>query len=301
MILHKKNNLLQIVVLTTLLVFLGGCDNKPKVEKASLTVTIEPQKYFLDQLVGYRYDVLCLIPQGANPESYDPSPSQIMMLNKSKAYFKIGFMGIENSLIDKISDDLNFDIVDCSKDVLIINDTSCGHDHHDLNDHHHHAHEGGDPHYWNSVESAKQILTNMFDYLVEIDSINKQFYRENYNKELAKINETDSIIQSVLAKSKSRTFVIYHPALSYFAREYDLEQLSIEQNGKQPSPVQLRNLIDEAKVNNVNAIFIQREFDVKNAEIIADQLNLEPISIDLLSYDWHDEMIKIAKVIAGDE
>lgn len=264
----------------------------------SLVVTIEPQRYFLEQIVGDKFEVTSLTTTGSNPESFDPAPSQMIALNNSKAYFKIGFLGIENTLVEKVKDETKLNIVDCSKNIDIIEEEHHHHDHEEAHSHTH-GHAGGDPHYWSSISSAKIILKNMLDAVILLDNENKDFYTENYQKEINKINHTDSIIQSALENSNNKAFIIYHPALSYFAREYNLEQLSIEQDGKNPSPAQLKNLIDEALKKNVQAVFIQQEFDTKNTEVIAKQLNAKTYSINLLTYDWHEEMIKIANTIAG--
>lgn len=286
-----------IIIAITSTFLLSNC-SRIATNSDSLSVTIEPQRYFLEQIVGDKFKVTSLVPSGSNPESFDPTPSQMMALDKSKAYFKIGFLGIETSLVDKIKNQSNLQITDCSNRIDIIQDD---HQHDEDIDHdHQHGHDGGDPHYWSSINSAKIILENMYNEICRLDEENKDIYTSNYQAELGRINDTDSIIKSLLDKSNSTAFVIYHPALSYFAKEYNLEQLSIEQDGKNPSPAQLKNLIDEAKNKNVKAVFIQAEYDSKNAEVIANQLGASTYSINLLSYEWHDEMIKIAKAIAGE-
>lgn len=259
-----------------------------------LSVTIEPQRYFLEKIVGDHFKVTSLVPSGANPESFDPTPSQMMALDKSRVYFKIGFLGIENTLVDKIKQQSELKIVDCSKGIRIIEEE---HHHHDEGQQNH-GHDGGDPHYWSSINSSKVILKNMYEEISLLDADNKEFYTSNYQHELSKINDTDSIIRSLLDQSKSKAFIIYHPALSYFAEEFSLEQLTIEQEGKSPSPAHLKQLIDEAKEKNVKAVFVQAEYDSKNASVIASQIGADTYSINLLSYDWHDEMLKIAKAIA---
>lgn len=278
------------LVLFSLILF--SCTRKSD-DTNKLSVTIEPQRYFLEQIVADKFKVTSLIPSGANPESFDPTPSQMMLLDNSKAYIKIGFLGIENSLIDKIKKQSKLQIFDCSIGIDVIEDK------HDHNDQHQHGHDGGDPHYWSSTNSAKIILKNMLDEICQLDTLNKEFYTSNYLKELDKIDDTNKQIKDLLALSNSKAFIIYHPALSYFAAEYGLDQLSIEQEGKNPSPTHLKQLIDEAKAKNVKAVFIQAEYDSKNAEVIAQQLGAKTYTINLLSYNWHDEMINIAKAIAG--
>lgn len=291
-----KNNWLLIFSIISI-VFITSCSQK-NTDSNSLSVTIEPQRYFLEQLVGDKYKVTSLVPSGANPESFDPTPSQMVALDKSKTYFKIGFLGVENSLVDKVKDQSRLQIVDCSNGIEIIED---GHQHSDNEDIAHHGHDGGDPHYWSSVNSAKVIIKNMYDQMLRLNAENENVYTNNYQEELKMINKTDSIIKELIKNTNTKAFVIYHPALSYFARDYNLEQLSIEQDGKNPSPSQLKKLIDEAKEKNVKAVFIQAEYDSKNAEVVAEQIGAKTYSINLLNYDWHEEIIKIAKAIANEQ
>ncbi len=279
------------------LTFLQGCKPSTKADESKLlVVTIEPQKYFLETLVGKHFRIECIISPGMNPESADFTPSQMMNLDKSTAYFKVGYLGIENSLINKVAaSNPAFKIIDCSDGI----ESTCeDHNHHEGHDHSHHGHVGGDPHTWSSVVSAKIIAENMYKGLIEIDRANEADYKVNYDKLLSEINKTDSIIKSYLEKAPSKAFIIYHPALSYFAQEYGLTQYSIEHEGKNPSPAQLKELIDKAKAEGIKVVFIQKEFDTKNAETVAEAIGGKAVPINLLSYNWSEEMIKIARAMA---
>lgn len=138
----------------------------------------------------------------------------------------------------------------------------------------------------------------MYKAVLELDADNEADYTANYDKLIAEMNSIDSIIKSYLDKAPSKAFIIYHPALSYFADEYGLTQYSIEHEGKNPSPSQLKDLIDKAKAEGIKVVFIQQEFDTKNAETVAEAINGKTIRINLLSYNWDEEMIKIAKALA---
>lgn len=278
---------------------LNSCKPSKTDKSATLSVTIEPQKYFLSKIVENHYEVNCIVPSGSNPESSDFSPSQMMALDKSVAYFKIGYLGIENTLIDKVSQsNPELKVVNCSQGIELIGDAhiNCEDGNHDHS--HTHAHAAGDPHTWSSVRSAKVIVENMYKAVLEIDANNEVDYTANYDKLVAEINNTDSIIKSYLEKVPSKAFIIYHPALSYFADEYGLTQYSIEHEGKNPSPSQLKELIDKAKAEGIKVVFIQQEFDTKNAETVAEAINGKTIPINPLSYNWSEEMIKIAKALA---
>lgn len=282
--------LLVLFVIASLLV---GCTTKNTTDKNILTVSIDPQKFFLEALVGDKYTVNTLIPAGANPESYDPTPSQMIALGKSDIYFKVGYLSFENVWVKNVQENTpQMQIVDCSQGIEALGCSGHGHSH---DDHNHAGHEGEDPHIWSSPRTAKIMVGNMYNALVAADAENKDYYTTNYTKLVNKIDSVDSVIRTCLDKADGRGFIIYHPALSYFALEYDLNQLSIEHEGKSPSPAQLRQLIDLAKEQNIKVVFIQAEYDQKNAEIIAREIGAKVVSINLLSYNWEHEMIKIVK------
>ena len=274
-----------ISILLVLFAFLG-CKHPHIEEDKSLSVSIEPQRYFLEALVGDKFVVNTVIPSGSNPETYDPSPSQMVRIGKSLLYFKIGNLGFENTWLQNISsNNPEMKIVDCSVGITQI-------------EHDHHGHAGDDPHIWSSPKTAAIITKNMYNNLIEVDKQNKDFYLENYKKLESKINNTDSIIQAYIAEAPSKTFIIFHPALSYFSNEYGLNQLTIEMDGKSPTPQQLSKIIQQAKKENVKVVFIQEEFDQKNTEVVAKEIGAEVVSINPLAYDWDKEMIRIAKAIA---
>jgi len=289
---------IKLLTLLYLITFFTSCNSTKTEEVKILSVTIEPQKYFLEQLVGDKFKVNCVVPNGSNPESFDLAPSQMLTVNNSLAYFKVGHLGIENTWINNIQEtSTDIDFVDCSEGINLIEEHVC--DNHDHNHGHNHAHAGGiDPHTWSSPASARIMVDNMYKAVVKLDNLNKSYYTENYTKVINEINHTDSIIKTYLDQAPSKSFIIFHPALSYFSQEYGLEQLTIEYEGKNPSPSQLKTLIDEAKKEKVKAVFMQQEFDPKNVETIADAIGVKPVPVNLLSYHWSDEMIKIARTIA---
>ena len=135
---------------------------------------------------------------------------------------------------------------------------------------------------------------------MELDPENRALYAQNYEQALAEIEAVKEEIERILQPVKGTSFIIYHPALTYFAREFGLNQLCIELDGKEPSPAQLKNLIEVAHHSRTKIIFIQQEFDKKNAELIAKETGCKLVQINPLSYNWKDEMINLAKVLAGD-
>jgi zinc transport system substrate-binding protein len=258
-------------------------------------VTIEPQRCFVEQLAGSLFEVSALVPVGSSPESYDPSPREMAQLARSKAYFCIGHIGFENVWLDRLKS--NYPQVQFF-------DNSCGIDFIAEE----HAHEGDrhehpslvDPHTWPSPSEAQIIVRNMCNALLEIDPEHADTFRENRERLLTEIDETDRLVRACLKASTQKAFIIYHPTLTYFARHYGLRQYAIEMEGKEPSPEQLRQLVDLARRDSIRTVFIQEEFDKKNAELIARETGCRLEVINPLACRWSDEVIRIAKILADD-
>lgn len=276
-----------IPILTIFICFACG-NTAQKSEKAILTVTIEPLRYFTEAIAGENYQVVSMVPKGSSPESYDPTPQQLVNLSKSQAYFRIGHIGFEQAWMKKLEANCpDMKVYDTSKGIDLIRDK--GHWHGD------HFHEGGvEPHIWNSTQNALIIVDNIYQALCELDTTHQADYKYRLDSLKQSIQQTDAETRRLLENADS-TFLIYHPALSYFARDYGLKQISIEEGGKEPSPAQLKKLIETCRNENVHTIFVQQEFDQRNAQLIAHELGIDIVSINPLSYDWTEEMLRTAK------
>ena len=280
----------KLIYILTLFI-LSACGNTTqKSEKPILTVTLEPLRYFTEAIAGNNYEVVSMVPKGSSPESYDPTPQQLVNLSKSQAYFRIGYIGFEQAWMKKLEANCpNMKVFDTSKGIDLIRDK--GHWHGD------HFHEGGvEPHVWNSTQNALIIADNIYQALCELDSTHQEDYQKRLDVLKQTIQQTDTNVRTLLENADS-TFLIYHPALSYFARDYGLKQVSIEEGGKEPSPAQLKALIETCRNENVHTIFVQQEFDQRNAQLIANELGVNIVSINPLSYDWVKEMIRIAEAL----
>ena len=280
----------KLIYILTLFI-LSACGNTTqKSEKPILTVTLEPLRYFTEAIAGDNYEVVSMVPKGSSPESYDPTPQQLVNLSKSQAYFRIGYIGFEQAWMKKLEANCpNMKVYDTSKGIDLIRDK--GHWHGD------HFHEGGvEPHVWNSTQNALIIADNIYQALCELDSTHQEDYQKRLDVLKQTIRQTDANVRTLLENADS-TFLIYHPALSYFARDYGLKQVCIEEGGKEPSPAQLKALIETCRNENVHTIFVQQEFDQRNAQLIANELGVNIVSINPLSYDWVKEMIRIAEAL----
>lgn len=272
-------------------------DNSPAV-----SVTIEPQRYFAEKIVGDKFKVNTIVPAGTSPETYDPTPSQMIALGKSTLYFKVGYLGFENAWGKNLQvNNVQVNVINTSNNIRLINGDEHTVEVGEHAEHEGHSHHGVDPHVWSSPKCALIMAENMLNALVEADVENQKYYRDNFLLLEAEIVETDKRIKNLLENATVKSFIIYHPALSYFARDYDLTQYSIELDGKNPSPQQLKEMIDFANAQGIKTIFVQKGFDIKNAESLAKEVQASIHSIDPLSYNWSEELIKIAEILAANE
>lgn len=301
----KKNYLLFLILILSISCKPGGNQTQSNDSKPVITVTIEPLRYFTEVIAGDEFTVISMVPKGTSPETYDPTPRQLIDLAKSKAYFRIGYIGFEQSWIDRLMDNTpHLPFFDTSQGVNLIYDHTHSHSHEaDGKDRKptkvHCCNTGGvEPHIWNSPANARIIAKNILAALCTIDKGNESGYVKRYNTLCAQIEQTDSLIRRTLSSPDTdHAFMIYHPALSYFARDYGLLQIPIEAGGKEPSPTHLRELINTCKEEKVRVIFVQPEFDRRNAELIAGQTGTQVIAINPLSYDWETEMVNTAKAL----
>jgi len=280
---------------------MSSCGER-QIDENVVSVTIEPQRFFAEKIAGDKFIIKTVVPSGQNPEMYDPTPQQMVQVSRSRAYLKIGHIPFETAWMPSVkANSPGLDVFDMSEGMLLIEQHPHDHDHADGEDHCHHSHVGADPHTWSSISGAKTIAWNTLNAFTSIDKENTEYYWNNYNKLIALIDSVDMEIKTLVEPLSNRSFIIYHPSLTYFAREFRLEQLSIEMEGKEPSPSQLKRLIDASRESGAKVVFVQQEFDKKNAEVVSNETDCKLVVINPLSYNWDEEIIHIAKSLADGE
>ncbi len=284
----------KLIILATVAALLAGsCSpaEKGEDEKDMLTVSILPQKYFVEQIAGDNFDINVMVPRGASPETFEPAARQMKEAANSKAFFITGHLLFEKTLMKNIkSQNKDVKFVDTSRDVELIAD--------DVADHGDHAHiHGADPHIWISLKEAEAQLSVILETIAEIDPDNEQYYRDNHERFISKIRALDEELTSRFKNAKGNSFLIYHPALSYFARDYGLQQISVEDHGKSPTPSHMKKIIDSARKKGLKDVFIQKEFERDNARAVARELGGDVIEVDPLSENWLENMEDMAEKI----
>ncbi len=258
-------------------------------------VSILPQKRFVEAIGGDRVEVSVMVKSGNSPHSYEPKPSQMKDIAKADVYFSIG-VEFEEAWLPKFSNqNSKMKIVDTAENIKKAAIEAVNH-----NKKESHKHESLDPHIWTSPTNVKVIAKNIYNALVSIDKNSSDYYRANYKRFLKKIDATDKEIRKILVNTpKGAKFMVFHPSWGYFAREYGLKQIAIEAGGKNPKPKQVMHLIQEAKKEQVKAVFTAPEFSDKIAKQIARELGVPVIKVSPLNPNWSQNLIELAKAIAN--
>ena len=249
-------------------------------EQIGVIVTIVPQADFVDKIGADNVAVTVMVPPGASPHTYEPTPGQLRAVSKAKMYFKVGSgVEFENAWMDKIMA-LNPDmqVVDCATGISKM---------------------GKDPHIWNSPLNAKVIVENICDGLIEIDPEHEAEYTTNRDKYLQELDDVDAYIHERLdCFTNTRVFMSYHPSFGYFASEYNLTQIAIEHKGKAPTPKVIRNCIDQARQYNLSYVYVAPQFATKDAEVIAHAIDGQTVFIDPLPLDYTANMRSIVEALS---
>jgi zinc transport system substrate-binding protein len=243
-----------------------------------ITVSISPFKYFVEQIAGNDFIVNVMVPAGADPHTYEPFPGQINDLRKSVGYISNGFLGFEMNWLERFYE------TNRTMKKLNLGDSIAP-----LSSEHHH--EGGhieaaDPHYWVSPKCALVIASSVKNFLCRLNPSQIQKYNSNYQVLISKIKELDNKASQLFSAVPVKSFMIYHPNLAYLARDYGLEEIPVEYEGKEPTPSRMRELIDRARKEKLMTIFVQLEYDTKNAKAIAGETGAKIVLIDPLSENW---------------
>lgn len=273
-----------------LIAFTGCKGNKSKgfdPSKPTVTVTIEPFRYFVEQIAGNDVNVNVMVPAGSNPETYEPTPKQMVDLGNSVLYFKVGEIGFEKTWMNKLKKNApKMKVIDTSAGINLAK-TKSGYT---------------DPHTWMSLKNAEIITANIAGALMEMfpdkaDEYKKKYWE--YRTHLNKLRDQMDEYYFSVSNGRQTGFVIYHPILTYFAREYSLEQYPLEDEGREPSISQIQDIINRAKSEDINILFVQKEFANRNVQTFIDATHVKPIEINPLSYDWEGQMLFIMKCMTS--
>ncbi|MBN2073102.1 MAG: zinc ABC transporter substrate-binding protein [Actinobacteria bacterium] len=291
-LIHIKTILIFLALFLLILLlalYLSGCvdsevkagleDETGREDGVNAIVSIPPQEEFLKKIGGNRIRVTTMVLPGSNPHTYEPLPGQLREVSGADIFFKIG-SGIDFEIVwlNKVIE-MNKDmkVIDCSEGIEL---------------------KYSDPHIWLSPLNAVLMVKNIYQGLIDFDPGNADSYRSNMETYIRELEQLDRDIKGIFKENEVRMIMVVHPAWTYFADEYGLEQLAIETEGKEPTPGALKMLVEKAVENDVEVIFASPEFDVRSAETIAAETGAKVVMVSPLEKDYINNMRKIAEAFA---
>ena len=263
-----------------------GCTTKSDSDKKTIFVTITPMQSIIEEITAGDFDIEVIVPKGASPETFEPTPKQVTSFSDAELIFSTGIIDFEKSLVERISGDA--EVVNLSNGIELIAG-SCSHGNHQ------HKH-GVDPHIWTSPRALRTMVTNAHKAIMAHypDSVK---YTEATGRLLERIDALDTYCATRIKAEGVEAMMIYHPAYTYYARDYGIEQIAIEHDGKEPSLRQTTALIEKAKEHGVKAILRQPQYSEDKVRAIANDAGAEIITTDPLAEDILGEIERVTEII----
>ena len=285
----RRNVVLILLMLFTGLSILCAVEDNTEIQ---VTVSILPQKYFVEKIGGDPVKVNVMVMPGEFPHTYEPKPRQMVDLSKSKVYFAIG-VPFERAWLARF--------VSVNSSMAVIH-TEAGIERLPMVEHHHEGEtrhtedEMKDPHIWLSPPLVKIQALTILGALQQVDPVNSSTYEANYKDFIAEIDLLHAGLENTFSGKEGTPFMVFHPSWGYFAKAYRLKQVPIEVEGKDPKPAQLMEIIKYAKLHGIKVIFVQPQFSTRSADLVAKEIGGKVVSIDPLAFNWAENLRKVASI-----
>jgi zinc transport system substrate-binding protein len=267
--------------------FFSACNLETPPSKNLVTVSILPQKYFVEKISGDFFNVQVLVKKGFSPANYEPSPKQIQNLANSVFYFKIG-VPFEKNWIPKINSTYpNLKIIDTAKNIKkkpVSRQKNSNQ-------------ENLDPHIWLSPKLVKIQAENIYQALIVKFPEKKDFFKNNLDKFKEDLDKIHFDIKENLKNLENKTLLTFHPSWGYFADEFGLNQVSLEKEGKETSLKNLENIINLIKTKKIPVIFVQEQFSQEEAKSVAEKTGIKIIKINPLAENYLKNLEKISQTL----
>lgn len=252
--------------------------------KPIVAVSIVPEATFAKAVCGDLAQIVTIVPPGSSPETYEPTPKAMADFSSAQIYFTIGVPVETASVLQKVPNTMKLVKLE-EKVAKAYPDRKF---------------ESGerDPHIWLSPKRAKVMVQTIADEMSALDSTHKAQYEANATNYEKQLDSLDTDLKSTLSSVQNKTFIVFHPAFGYFADEYGLKMVALEQEGKESTAQHMQELVDLAKKDGAKAIFFQAETDSKQANAFAEEIGGKTVELAPLAADYENNLKKMASTIA---
>jgi zinc transport system substrate-binding protein len=247
-----------------------------------VVVSVEPHRYFVEQLSGGAVEVIALLPPGASPTHFEPGMQALRALERASLLVRVGHphFPFERAWLNRLlSDRSDLRIVDAH--------TEAAHD------------DGQDPHAWLSPAAASTLVDRLTPEIARLlgDDVGVRARARALHSE---IEALDLELRGTLAPVRGGRFLVLHPAWGHFARHYGLEQLAIEHEGKAPGPRELSELVLDAQRAGLRSVIVMPQIDPGQAHSVARAIAGRVVELDPLAADWPGSMRRTARLLASE-
>lgn len=263
------------------LAVLGCSPPAPGRERLTIAVSIEPEAFLVGGISGSLADIVVVVPPGADPHSFEPSPATMQEVSEADLYLAVG-LPFEDQWLPRIEGSAPGLIVVRIDSGLVRT-------------------PDGDPHVWLSPDMMRTLAANTEHHLRILSPADSAAFGAGLAGTLALIDSVDAQVSSILEGCEGASFVALHPAYAYFARDYGLVQVALEVEGAEPTPAQLSEIVEAARASSSRIVIVSPGFSTGAAEALSIELGFEPKPHDQLSRDWPGCMTGLASMIAGEE
>lgn len=285
-----KSKYIVVFILSLLIIAYLPTANSIEAKEVTTAVTIVPQKQLVKAVAGENSEVTVMIPPGYSPGNYAPRPSELTKFSDADIYFSIGVPADIQNILPKVKQfNQNIKVVKLAERVSQKYEDRTF------------PNGSRDPHIWLSPKRVIQIVEIIRDELNELNPQKKQFHKKNASEYIERIKKTDQKVKNILSEKENDYILVYHPSFGYFAEEYNLNMIAIEEGGKEATAKHLQEIIDFAKENNIKKIFHQAEIDSRQTRALAEEIGAELVKLDPLAEDYLNNLVEMAEKIAGDE
>lgn len=273
-------------IITALIIFvsLTSCRHSDSSER-TVVVGLEPERAILQEIVGDRYKVISILGTASNPETFEPDMKNMAAVTRAGAFMTLESMPFEEKM-EHMAAEAGVPVFYVSEGIERLHGTH-GHSHHS---HGAHEHADGDPHLWSSFRNARIIAANMTEAMIKTDPEGEKIYRENFARLDARLDSLDRDAEKRLRQAGSPAFLVWHPSLSYLARDYSLEQISAGTESKELSAAARVDLVKKAKEKNVRVFFFQKEYDAAQAQTLSQETGTGMVTISPTSFEWEKDL-----------
>lgn len=259
--------------------------------RVAVAVSLPPQAFLAERIGGDRLAVVTLVSAGESPATYQPSERQVTQVLRARAFFRVGVPFERGKWLSLIEEAGQTRIVDLRAGIDLRH----------LEHHHHDGHdcEGEDPHIWLSPRLLAVQARTMAEALVKLDPEHAETYRENLSKLQAELRALDGELAELLKPLTRRRLYVFHPAWGYFCDAYDLEQVAVEREGKEPSEREITELVEQAREDGLTVLFVQPQITGRTAAALANTVGARVETLDPLAKDVIANLRAAARAVAA--